>query len=743
MPGVVSNQPNLANSLRTDSPDEPNLYRRDSRLIECQMPIAEEDESTETASEPAEPVTPTSHNSDNTPFSHPFRNDEPVDSVFVTPASTLNMKDFESKPLPHPPAPAPPSRDAPAPPTPIARTKSNLKSNPQTQPQPEQQASATPERGTGTFKRAASFVRGKLHRNPSQKDAPNGHLEKPQADQQEKPKTPQNGNVKTDKLIVKTGVDGPAEVSTPAVNIPRYGRRLSSFSLSARNSPKSSQANSPPSPGSPSSTISNEQAQGKAKLGHKHSSSSTALSSMNKQRNPGITWANGGRAGKKHTWSRRRSASTEQVPRMESDEEKPTAGMLATFSKPAAEGVGMKARRLSLSLPDEFIVDSCELDKEFKSSSLMPGRRGKVLGKGATAEVRIMARKGFGHEDLVAVKEFRDREKDESKEDYIKKIKSEYSIAKSLHHPNIVETVRLCTNRSERWNHVMEYCAHGELFSLVERKLFAGGTDGYYSPDDRLCFFKQLLRGVDYLHSHGIAHRDIKLENLLLNKDGHLKISDFGVAEVFSGEHPGLRAAGGECGKNMGEVRLSAPGICGSLPYIAPEVLEKKGSYDPRPLDVWSCAIVYLTMTFGGCPWQAAKTEFEYYARFRKGWDEWLKNHPEGRIVDGPDGHPKCGKLFSLINPPAIKRLMLKMLHPIPDKRITIREVLESPCVKNINCCCPENYEDPKCCVDAAKGRPAAQVPMMKKYLHHHIPPKPESKIGKALTHRFDMGDGW
>jgi serine/threonine protein kinase len=355
-----------------------------------------------------------------------------------------------------------------------------------------------------------------------------------------------------------------------------------------------------------------------------------------------------------------------------------------------------------------------------------------------------MARKGtLGSEELVAVKEFRGREKEENEDEYCKKIKSEYSIAKSLHHPNIVETVRLCINRG-RWNHVMEFCGHGELFSLVERKLFSAGPEGHYNVQDRLCFFKQLLRGVDYLHCHGIAHRDIKLENLLLDKEGHLKISDFGVAEVFSGEHPGLRAAGGECGKNMGEVRLSKPGICGSLPYIAPEVLEKKGEYDPRPLDVWSCAIVFLTMTFGGCPWQAAKPEFEYYARFKKGWDEWLPTHEDGQVTDGPDGHPKCGKLFSLINPPPIKRLLLKMLHPLPDKRITIREIVNSPCIKNIDCCCPESFEDPACCIDTSKPASKQTSKMTKKqFLHHHIPPAPEKKFVKALQHRFDMGDGW
>lgn len=693
------------------------FLRRDSRVRDS--PIAEEDEST--ASEPTEPLTPSSHTSD-TLFTNPFRQDDPALS-FTSPAALKD--DVHVKPL------SATSVATPLPP-PATHAVSRSPSNLNVPAQADAPSPVAPEK-TGFGKRVGSFVRGKLHRGASKDNASSAN-EVP-------PKNPPSSAPKTDKYIVKTGVDGPAEVATPAVEIPRGGRRFSTFSLSGRNTPKSSISIKSPSPGSPNSTVSvsDERKERKARFGHTHSTSSTAISNMASQKSHGVKWAgSGGKKEKRHGWTRRRSASTEQVSRTEeSDEEKTTAALMATFSKPANEGVGMKARRLSLSLPDEFVVDCCELDKEFKSSSLMPGKRGKILGKGATAEVRIMARKGFlGSEELVAVKEFRARDSDESEDDYIDKIKSEYCIAKSLHHPNIVETVRLCTNR-DRWNHVMEYCTYGELFSLVERKLFAGGTEGYYSPEDRLCFFKQLLRGVGYLHSHGIAHRDIKLENLLLSKEGHLKISDFGVAEVFSGEHPGVRTAGGECGKNMGEVRLSAAGICGSLPYIAPEVMAKKGSYDPRPLDVWSCAIVYLTMTFGGCPWQAAKPEYQYYARFKKGWDEWLPRHPDGKITDGPDGHPKCGKLFSLINPPAIKRLIMRMLNPNPDVRLTIEEVLNAGCIKNIECCCPESFEDPKYSIDASKGRkPGSKIP--KKYLHHHIPPKPEGKIGKALTHRFE-----
>jgi protein-serine/threonine kinase len=696
--------------------DEPTLSdrlrHRDSRIVEYHFPIEEEDESTGTASEPAEPLTPTSHTSEATPFSHHFRDDEHVDDVFATPRPTTSdmPNKYQSHQAPRPARqPKPPSQTA--------------------QPAQQTEQHSSPEK-LGLGKRVGSFVRSKLHRGHSNKDGLT-HQDSIGQSPHQSPKV----KAETNTYIVKTGVDGPAEVSTPAVDIPKQGRRLSSFSLTRR-SDRSSRANSPPLSASPMSTVSIDR---RSKLGKKPASS-TALSSMDQPRH-GVTWAGmeSASSGKKPIWSRRRSASTEQVPQL--DEEKPTAGMLNTFSKPAVAGVGMKARRLSVNLPDELIIDWCDLDKEFKSSSLMPGKKGKILGKGATSEVRIMARRGAASKDeeLVAVKEFRERDKDESEEDYVLKIKSEYSIAKSLRHPNIVETVRLCTNRN-RWNHVMEFCTYGEIYTLVERKLFAGGVEGFYSRDDRLCFFKQLLRGVDYLHSHGIAHRDIKLENLLLSKEGHLKISDFGVAEVFSGEHPGLRASGGECGKNMGEVRLSEPGICGSLPYIAPEVLEKNHSYDPRPLDIWSCAIVYLTMTFGGCPWQAAKTEFEYYARFKKGWDQWLEEHPDGHITDGPDGHPKCGKLFSLIDPPSIKRLILRMLHPIPSKRITIREVLKTTCIKNIACCCPETYDDPMTRFDASKSLSMKAAPT-KKYLHHHIPPKPENKVGKALTHRFDMGE--
>jgi protein-serine/threonine kinase len=241
------------------------------------------------------------------------------------------------------------------------------------------------------------------------------------------------------------------------------------------------------------------------------------------------------------------------------------------WALPAETGIGLKSRRLSLSLPDDFFVDVAALYTEFQDQSKLVGKRGKSIGKGATSKVKLMTRKGYANE-VFAVKEFRGKSSTEKAEEYEQKVKSEYSIAKSVHHPNIVETFRLCTHDG-RWNHVMEYCDQGDLFTLVSHKYLS-------RPDrltDRLCLFKQMVQGIHYLHNNGIAHRDIKLENLLITKDSKLKITDFGVSEVFSGIHPGLRSAGGQCGKDMDEVRLCAPGMCGSPPYVAPEVLEKDG----------------------------------------------------------------------------------------------------------------------------------------------------------------------
>lgn len=95
-------------------------------------------------------------------------------------------------------------------------------------------------------------------------------------------------------------------------------------------------------------------------------------------------------------------------------------------------------------------------------------------------------------------------------------------------------------------------------------------------------YFRQLISGVEYLHSRGVAHRDLKPENLLLDDNDNLKISDFGLATIY---------------RMQGKERLLEK-KCGTLPYVAPEVLVR--SYHAEPADIWSCGIICVALLAGG-----------------------------------------------------------------------------------------------------------------------------------------------
>ncbi|KAH8122575.1 hypothetical protein FP744_10001618 [Trichoderma asperellum] len=530
-----------------------------------------------------------------------------------------------------------------------------------------------------------------------------------------------------DTAIFDTSSLTPSEASylqRPPTGSARPATRSSRFSFT-RSSNVTTRSNSPtpPSPGTPSIdklSIQDENSlNGEASL-KKKNRASTGFSLRG--RAVGFVGTAVGRPGK--TVSRRASSfdAGNRGPLPHQGSKAPNGQTYPPerlpWAMPPDAGTGVKARRMSLSLPDDFNVDVAELQDEFEYQSKLLGRHGKHLGKGAASKVTLMVRKGFPGE-MYAVKEFRGKSGRESKAEYEKKIKSEFSIGKSLHHPNIVETIRLCSDHG-RWNHVMEYCSEGDLFSLVQK----GHLKGDAKLKDRLCLFKQLVQGVNYLHANGIAHRDIKLENLLITKDSKLKITDFGVSEVFCGTHPGLREAGGQCGKNMGEIRLCSPGICGSEPYIAPEVLQKKGDYDPRALDVWSTAIVMIYMTFGGAIWSKAEAGNLHYDKLVAGWEKWNKKHQDDKDATITEtDYPNCYALDMGVNPPPLRRILLQMLNPDPTKRICVYDVITSRWVKNIECCQLESYDDPKLTIDATKKDYGAKNGS-KIFCHNHLPPK-------------------
>ncbi|KAG7760292.1 hypothetical protein KL947_001136 [Ogataea haglerorum] len=211
------------------------------------------------------------------------------------------------------------------------------------------------------------------------------------------------------------------------------------------------------------------------------------------------------------------------------------------------------------------------------------GKLGKVLGSGAGGSVRLLVRESDGV--TFAVKEFVPRRPNESVKEYARKCTAEFCIGSTLHHPNIIQTIDIISEHNQYFE-VMEY-APIDFFGVV--------MAGKMTRSEINCFLKQITMGVQYLHSVGLAHRDLKLDNCVVTKEGILKLIDFGSAVVF--KYP------------FEDEIVNAHGIVGSDPYLAPEVLTHTQSYDPQLVDIWSIGIIYCCMTLRRFPWKAPKPE--------------------------------------------------------------------------------------------------------------------------------------
>lgn len=184
-------------------------------------------------------------------------------------------------------------------------------------------------------------------------------------------------------------------------------------------------------------------------------------------------------------------------------------------------------------------------------------------------------------------------------------------------------------------------------------------------------YFKQILSGVSYLHSMGVAHRDIKPENLLLDAKGHIKITDFGVSDVFR-----------MCWEKTTHL---SKGLCGSEPYIAPEQFDQKGEsprllsfscmmlmtgvveYDARLVDVWACAVVFYCMHFQELPWRVAKASDSCFGPYLHQYSQTASPAPLSNLV-----------------PRECRSIIKRMLDPNPATRATTEEVLLDPWFESI-----------------------------------------------------------
>ncbi|XP_020097524.1 CBL-interacting serine/threonine-protein kinase 12-like [Ananas comosus] len=249
---------------------------------------------------------------------------------------------------------------------------------------------------------------------------------------------------------------------------------------------------------------------------------------------------------------------------------------------------------------------------------------GKLLGQGNFAKVYYAVNKLTA--DEVAIKVI-DKEKI-FKSGLVAHIKREIAVLRRVRHPNIVQLFEVMATKSKIY-FVMEYVRGGELFNKVAK--------GRLREELARKYFQQLIAAVAFCHARGVYHRDIKPENLLLDENGDLKVSDFGLSAVAD---------------QMWQDGLFHT-FCGTPAYVAPEVLAQKG-YDAAKADVWSCGVVLFALMAGYLPFQDPNLMVMYRKIYK--------------------GEFRSPRWFS----PDLIRLLHRILDTNPSRRITIPEIMEN-----------------------------------------------------------------
>ncbi|CAI0467669.1 unnamed protein product [Linum tenue] len=251
---------------------------------------------------------------------------------------------------------------------------------------------------------------------------------------------------------------------------------------------------------------------------------------------------------------------------------------------------------------------------------------GRTLGEGNFAKVKLARNLDTGHPFAIKILD----KGNILNRNIADQIKREIATLKLLRHPNIVRLHEVLASKSKIYM-VLDYVTGGELYDRIAFK-------GRLSEAEGRKLFHQLIDGVSYCHNHGVFHRDLKLENVLLDAKGRIKISDFGLSALPK------------------HFRLLHT-ICGSPNYVAPEVLRNKG-YDGATADVWSCGVIlYVTLT-GSLPFDDRNLAVLYH-----------------KIMKGEVEIPKWMS-------PGAGNLISRILDPNPATRITMAGIKSDPWFK-------------------------------------------------------------
>mmetsp|Transcript_8928 Transcript_8928/g.16405 ORF Transcript_8928/g.16405 Transcript_8928/m.16405 type:complete len:709 (+) Transcript_8928:15-2141(+) len=209
----------------------------------------------------------------------------------------------------------------------------------------------------------------------------------------------------------------------------------------------------------------------------------------------------------------------------------------------------------------------------------------------------------------------------------------EINITMAIQHPNIIKVHDVIDTNPHYIGIVMEYVSGGELFQLLEQL-------AVFSEMEAFLLFHQLCNALAYLHSRGIAHRDLKLENILLDKKHNIKLIDFGLSKY------------GEAARKMRT-------LCGTKYYLAPEIV--RGEPYDMTCDVWSLGVILFTMCCGFLPFDHDNEVL------------LMKTISLGVF-----------KMPSFLSPD-LQDLLLRLLDPVQSNRISMKKVIMHPWVLRLN----------------------------------------------------------